>query len=227
MLLAAFALILGSNRSAPGVGAQGSGSGSVIRGGVEIGLPITTRRASPAYPSRAVSPDELAPVSELRHVVVYLKGATPQASLPATKAEMRQQGEAFVPRVLAVSRGSVVEFPNGDPIYHNVFSLSRAATFDLGRFPRGETRTVKFDKPGLVKVFCQIHSHMNATVIVFDHPWFAIPDDEGKFELKGVPTGQRELVAWHERLGDTTISVSVEAGRVTAADFVLPVPRTK
>ena len=88
-----------------------------------------------------------------------------------------------MPRVVAVPVGSEVDFPNDDPFYHNVFSLSRPRTFNLGRYPKGQTRVVRFDKPGIVKVFCDIHSHMSAAVVVFNHPWFAIPDDEGRFEI--------------------------------------------
>ena len=105
-----------------------------------------------------------------------------------------------------------MDFPNDDPIYHNVFSLSRAKTFNLGRFPKGKSRGVRFDKPGVVKVFCQIHSHMSATVMVFDHPWFAIPDEEGTFELPDVPPGNHQITAWHERLGDTTLQRARRAG---------------
>jgi hypothetical protein len=118
-----------------------------------------------------------------------------------------------------------VEFPNDEPIYHNVFSLSRAKKFNLGRYPRGKSRSQRFDTPGVVKVFCEIHSHMSATVMVFNHPWFAVPDDNGNFELPAVPPGERQITAWHERLGDTTLPVRVIAGRAAAADFILPVPR--
>ena len=111
-----------------------------------------------------------------------------------------------------------------DPIYHTVFSLSRIKTFDLGRFPKGKSRGERFDKPGVVKVFCQIHSHMSATVMVFDHPWFTVPDEGGTFELPNVPTGTHQITAWHERLGDTTMELRVEPGRTDSVDFVLPVP---
>jgi len=126
--------------------------------------------------------------------------------------------------VIAVPVGSTVEFPNDDPIYHNVFSLSSAKNFNLGRYPRGKSQSVTFDKPGVVRVFCDIHSHMSATVIVFAHPWFAIPDEAGRFQLPEVPPGDREITAWHERLGDTTLRVRVDTGRPATADFVLPVP---
>ena len=196
---------------------------AVVRGRVAIGIPIPLRRPTGAYPTRAVPAPALASESERRNVVVYLRNAQPQSVAPVRMA-IRQRNETFTPRVVAVTVGSEVEFPNDDPIYHNVFSLSRAKNFNLGRYPRGDTRRVRFDKPGVVKVFCEIHSHMSATVMVFDHPWFAMPDDAGRFELATVPPGDRQITAWHERLGDTTVSVRVEAGRAATTDFVLPVP---
>lgn len=195
---------------------------ATVRGRVEIG-PITTRRPSSAYPARNVPRAALAPASELRHVVVYLKDAPPR-QIPPVKVSIRQRDENFIPRVVAVPVGSEVDFPNDDPFYHNVFSLSRARTFNLGRYPRGETKATRFDRPGIVKVFCDIHSHMTATVMVFNHPWFAVPAEDGRFELPAVPPGDREITAWHERLGDTTLRVRVDPGRPAEADFVLPVP---
>ena len=196
---------------------------STVRGRVEIGIPINARRPASAYPTRSVPRPALAPTSEVRHVVVYLKEA-PARQAPPTRVAIRQQNETFIPRVVAVPVGSEVDFPNDDTIYHNVFSLSRARTFNLGRYPRGVSERVRFDRPGVVKVFCDIHSHMTATVMVFNHPWFAVPDEEGRFELPAVPPGTREITAWHERLGDHTIPVSLEPGADAAANFVLPVP---
>jgi len=193
-----------------------------VRGRVSIGIPITAKRGTSTY-SRSVPTVALAPESEVRHVVVYVKDA-PRTAAPPMRAEIRQRNENFVPRIVAVTVGSTVDFPNDDPIYHNVFSLSRTKTFDLGRFPQGRSRGERFDKPGVVKVFCQIHSHMSATVMVFDHPWFAIPDEGGTFELSGVPPGMHQVTAFHERLGDTTQQISVEGGRAASVDFVLPVP---
>ena len=193
-----------------------------VRGRISIGIPVTAKRATSTY-SRSVPSVALAPESELQHVVVYVKDA-PKTAVTPTRAEIRQRNENFVPRVVAITVGSTVDFPNDDPIYHNVFSLSRTRTFDLGRFPRGKSRGERFDKPGVVKVFCQIHSHMSATVMVFDHPWFEIPDEQGTFDLSGVPPGMHSITAWHERLGDTTLQVRVEPGRPATVDFVLPVP---
>jgi plastocyanin len=199
--------------------AQGTGS---VRGRVSIGIPVTAKRATSTY-SRTVPTVALAPESEVRHVVVFVKDA-PKTAVTPSHAEIRQRDEIFVPRVVAVTVGSTVDFPNDDPIYHNVFSLSRTRTFDLGRFPKGKSRGERFDKPGIVKVFCQIHSHMSATVMVLDHPWFAMPDEQGMFNISGVPPGTHAITAWHERLGDTTMPLRVEPGRPATLDFVLPVP---
>jgi len=193
-----------------------------VVGRVEIGIPIATRRPTTAY-GRSVPTPALASESERRNVVVYLRNARPQQVDPM-RVSIRQRNETFTPRVVAVTVGSEVNFPNDDPFYHNVFSLSRVRTFNLGRYPRGDTRRVRFDRPGIVKVFCEIHSHMSATVMVFNHPWFAMPDETGRFSLGAVPPGDHEVTAWHERLGDTTTKLRVEAGRTAAADFVLPVP---
>ena len=204
--------------------APGAEQGGPVRGHVEIGIPVSAKRpTSAAYPGRSVPAAALAPISELRNVVVYVKDA-PARPQPPMRVEIRQVDESFLPRVIAVPVGSTVDFPNDDPIYHNVFSLSSAKNFNLGRYPRGKSQSVTFDKPGVVRVFCDIHSHMSATVIVFAHPWFAIPDDSGRFQLPEVPPGDREITAWHERLGDTTLRIRVDTGRPATADFVLPVP---
>ena len=207
----------------PGAVGPAAQQPAIVRGRVDIGIPITARRPTTAYPTRTVPAPALAPVSERRHVVVYLRDARPQ-TVPPVRVAIRQKNENFAPRVVAVTVGSEVEFPNDDSIYHNVFSLSRARNFNLGRYPRGDTRGVRFDKPGVVKVFCEIHSHMSATVMVFDHPWFAVPGEDGRYELPPMPTGDRQITAWHARLGDTTLRVRVESGRVAVADFILPVP---
>jgi plastocyanin len=178
---------------------------------------------STAYPTRAVGPRSTHPIPEIKNVVVYLKDPAFRGTLPARTAEMQQEHETFVPHVLALTRGSTVEFPNGDPIFHNVFSLSSGSTFNLGRYPNGESRGRVFARAGIVKVYCQIHSHMSATILVFDHPYFTIPDLDRTFTLADVPAGDYTLVGWHERVGERTEPVRVERGRTVTVNLALPV----
>jgi plastocyanin len=154
-------------------------------------------------------------------VVVYLESA-PRAAfgeLPPARARMDQRGEQFVPRVLAVTVGTTVDFPNNDKTFHNVFSLSRTRSFDLGRFPPGKTGAVRFDRPGIVAVFCDIHSHMNAYILVFSHPFFAVSDNDGRYEIPSVPPGTYSLMVWSELGTAAPRRISVAEGGTVEADF--------
>jgi plastocyanin len=172
--------------------------GATIRGRVEL-----KREPSPPEPRPAVS--ELGPhaahdAPDRRRSVVYLETAPqPALELPTPgRAVLDQRNETFVPYVLAVTVGSVVEFPNSDRTYHNVFSLSKARRFDLGRYPRGQSRSVRFDQPGIVRVFCEIHSHMSAWILVFAHPYFGVTDGEARYRIDGVPPGSYTLALWND-----------------------------
>lgn len=201
------------------LGPTGTITGQVVLTARMRGVPISTN----AYAPRAVTAQGAPAAPEMRSVVVYLKDVAYTGPLPAMSAEIRQEQESFSPRMVALTRGSSVSFPNFDPYFHNVFSLSRAASFDLGRFATGQSRTRQFDKPGLVKVYCHIHSQMSATIIVLDHPFFAIPDENGAFTVKNVPVGEYTIVGWHERVGEQTAQVSVHAGKATTFNISLPV----
>lgn len=182
---------------------------------------------STAYPTRAVGAHRPGAIPEIRNVVVYLKDVAFRGALAATHADLRQEHETFLPHVLAVTRGSTVAFPNDDPIFHNVFSLSSAATFDLRRYPRGQSRSRQFSKAGIVKVYCNIHSHMSATILVMDNPYFAIPNLDGGFELPGIPPGEYTVIGWHERVGERSASVRVERGKAATVNLSLPVEDRK
>ena len=182
-----------------------------------------TALPSTAYPARTVGRHDSPSVPEILNVVVYVKDANYRGPLPAKRAEMRQENETFIPRTLTVTKGSTVDFPNADPFFHNVFSLSGAANFNLGRYPRGQTRSQTFTKPGIVKVYCQIHSHMSATILVLDHPYFTVPAANGDYELPNVPPGEYTIVGWHERVGERTARVRVQAGQTASVDLSLPV----
>jgi plastocyanin len=210
----------------PALGAQtpegGTVAGRVVLAGRIRGVPLPSN----AYQPRGVNRRGGKPFPEIRNVIVYLKDVAFSGVLPATRTQIWQTNEAFTPRVVAITRGSTIDFPNGDPIFHNVFSLSAAATFDLGRFPKGASRSRVFDKPGLVKVYCHLHSHMSATILVLEHPYYTVPETDGVFTLTGVPEGRYTLVAWHERVGERASVVQIEAGRTTVADLSLPVEAT-
>ena len=196
----------------------------IIAGHVKL-TPRIKGRALPstAYPTRAVGAHDPTSVPEIKNVVVYLKNAAFRGALPPTRSELRQEHETFLPHVLAITRGSTVDFPNDDPIFHNVFSLSSAATFDLRRYPRGESRSQTFTKTGIVKVYCNIHSHMSATILVMDNPYFTIPALDGAFELPNLPPGEYTLVGWHERVGERQASVQVARGKTATIELSLPV----
>ena len=181
---------------------------------------------SSAYPARALGRHDAPAIPEISNVVVYVKEPGYRGPLSTRRAELRQQNETFVPHVLAITKGSTVDFPNGDPFFHNVFSLSSAAAFNLGRYPPGQTRSQTFNKPGIVKVFCQIHSHMSATIFVLDHPYFTVPEKDGTYRLPLLPPGEYTVVGWHERVGERAAHVRVQAGQSATVDLSLPLEDT-
>jgi hypothetical protein len=118
----------------------------------------------------------------------------------------------FVPGVLVVQVGDTVGFPNFDPFFHNVFSYSSAARFDLGRYPEGESKTAVMTEPGIVKVYCEVHNSMRGVIIVTENRFHAVVGEDGRFRIDGVPAGTYTLVAWHVDRGETRQQVTVPEG---------------
>src|SRR5690349_10061263 len=205
---------------APGSALQGQSAGRVT-GSVKLTMAATAPSSATAYERRSVGPRPK-PQPELRSVVIFFADL-PAAKAPARNASIAQRDEQFVPHVVAVTAGSSVAFPNEDPFFHNVFSLSRGAAFNLGRYPSGSSRSKTFNRPGIVKVFCEIHSHMSAVVRVFDHNWFTVPSDDGTFSIDDVPPGEHTLVAWHERIGERLDKITIRPGAAATIHFTLPV----
>jgi plastocyanin len=202
--------------------APGSQSLGTIRGRLEIQQVArpTERRPEVGEPGSSGPRD----VPDLRRGVVYLASAPRGAfeEREPARAAMDQRNETFVPHVLAVTVGTIVDFPNSDKTFHNVFSLSKAKRFDLGRYAAGKSKSVRFDRPGLVRVFCDIHSHMNAYVLVLTHRYFNVTDPDGRFRIPNVPAGNYTVVGWYEGEERTSRSITVPPGGVVEIDLTVP-----
>ena len=138
-------------------------------------------------------------------IVVWLKPLEPGIKIEATDAskdrkfQLVQHNKSFQPHVLVVPVGSVVDFPNHDPFFHNVFSLFDGKRFDLGLYEAGATNSVRFDRLGVSFLFCNIHPEMSAVVVAVDTPYYGISDRKGNIAIRNVPDGKYELHVWYER----------------------------
>jgi plastocyanin len=192
-----------------------------IRGRVELRQPPRDLDPRPSAADLGMHASHGA--TDRRRSVVYLDPA-PRAAFDLRdepRARMDQRNETFVPHVLAIVAGTTVDFPNNDRTYHNVFSLSRTRTFDLGRYAAGRSKSVRFDKPGIVRVFCEIHSHMSAYILVFSHRYFAVTDDQGRYRIDNVPAGTYTVVAWNGAMPTESKQITVRDTGEAALDFVL------
>jgi len=172
-----------------------------------------------------VAPLSTEPVNEFDRMVVILErkdGGMSRPPKPPETEMLNQQGARFEPDLVVVPVGSTVEFPNSDPIFHNVFSLSKAQPFDLGYYPQGQSRTVKFNNPGVVQVYCHIHANMYAAIVVTASPWFQKPSADGSFSFSNVPAGRYRLTAWHKIAG--LHKVDIEVPETGSADVTIHVP---
>ena len=140
-------------------------------------------------------------------VVISLNPLSGERATPAApiRATITQKDKTFLPHMLAIPVGSIVDFPNLDPIFHNAFSSYNGQLFDLGLYPPGSTRSVKFTRPGVVRVFCNIHSSMSAMIVVLATSWFAVTGRDGSFNIRNVPPGQYDLRLVHERATEATL----------------------
>jgi len=140
-----------------------------------------------------------APVAEAAEAVVWFVPAGGVAPPAPVRAEIQTRERRFLPRVTVVPAGSEVWFPNGDPILHNVFSVSPGNRFDLGLYRKGPGKAARIEQPGLVRVYCNVHHSMAAYVLAVETPFVTRPGAEGRFTLEGLPPGAGTLHVWHER----------------------------
>lgn len=160
-------------------------------------------------------------------VVVWLEpldGDAPRGTA-RQKIVLDQRNKRFVPHVVAIETGSMVDFPNGDPFFHNVFSIYNGKKFDLGLYASGETRPVGFNRPGISYIFCNIHPQMSAVVIALDTPYFAVSDNQGVFAISNVAAGRYRLKVWHERALPETLAALSRNVQVSQAGLDLDLIR--
>ncbi len=197
-LLTGAALNAASSESDPGGGARASQSETARLSGT---LALLNRKGT--KPSRTADPRAA--------LVFYVPQASDAPFEPGSFA-VKTEGKAFTPAVLAVPKGSTVRFPNGDPILHNVFSVSGENAFDLELYGRGEGRSTVFEHDGLVRIFCNVHKEMFANIWVLPTPFSVAPLSSGEFVLDGLPPGRGELTVWHQRAEPETLVIDLVAG---------------
>lgn len=203
-----------------------------IEGTIVIRKKLTKRRVTAQVPmyergpavELGADPEEDPLAFERSRVAVYLEGQFPPQAAPASAVvRMEQTNRRFSSEMVVIQAGSKVSFPNNDPIFHNVFSLSGPKTFDLGNYPKGDTRVVTFPEPGIVYVNCHLHPNMAATIVVAPNRWNTRADRDGRFELADVPAGKYTIVAWHKAAGFLRQSIVVEPDRDENVEFLIPI----
>lgn len=181
----------------------------VIEGTVTLEAPPPPRRSTVRYGGRAGGSTQVQQVP----AVVYVVGVVDGAPGTASPVRMVQRDSAFVPAAVMVPVGGSVDFPNEDPFFHNVFSYSSALRFDLGRYPQGQSKSVRLDEPGVVGVFCEVHNGMRGVIIVTENPYHSVVADDGSFRIDGIPPGEYTVAFWSADHEPQEQIVTVTAGR--------------
>jgi plastocyanin len=179
-------------------------------------------RASTATVSGVIEITQRAKAHEgLSDIVVWLQPAAAAVgdSVQPSRSQLLQKDKMFQPHVTAVSVGSIVDFPNADPIFHNAFSSFDGQIFDVGLYPPGTSRSIRFRRPGIVRVFCNIHPTMSAVIVVLDTPYFTKAGQDGRYQIASVPPGNYELRVFDERATaepDVNMTVTVDPSQTEA-----------
>lgn len=204
---------------------------SEVCGTITIQRGISTKVVGPGvYDLRGMAAFAEVPAAKdatpFERIAVWLEGNNAAVTAP-TAATVQQHNQRLEPALLIVPVGSTVDFPNLDPVFHNIFSLSRTRSFDLGYYPEGRSRTVKFDRAGIVQVYCHVHPNMYAAIIVTSSPWFGQPRADGQFSWLDVPAGKYRLYVWQKSLGVVQRNVVVPAGGSIHVNIAVPDERAE
>ncbi|MBK7368973.1 MAG: hypothetical protein IPJ04_14015 [Candidatus Eisenbacteria bacterium] len=200
---------------------------AVLRGTLAVPAAPPAAHHMNAYPGHAdaMPSHTMAPRGAVNDAVLWIERipAAAESALAAAPAPARpklaQKDQCFMPRVVSVAAGGSVDFPNQDPIYHNVFSVSTTRRFDLGKYPKGKSRSVLFPKPGIVNVYCDIHSDMAAFVIVTPNRAYTQPNADGEWAMPDLPAGRYVLHVWHPDFAEFTRDVELSADRKLALSY--------
>jgi len=157
------------------------------------------------------------------NVVVYLENAAIKPSPLPNPMQMIQRGKSFDPHMLIVTPGSAIDFPNRDPIFHNVFSPYYGQAFDLGLYKPGDSKRVQFEVPGVSWIFCDIHQEMSAIVLTLPTQYFAVTNRQGAFRILGVPDGTYRLNIWYEEVTPVELTRASRIVEITPVTRQLPV----
>jgi len=162
-------------------------------------------------------------------IVVYLEGVDGAVpfELPRRKLEIHQKDASFAPSFLVIAAGETVQMPNDDVIFHNVFSYSTPNDFDLGLYPRGDSRAKTFQYPGVVRFYCSIHESMNGTIFVAPTVWHTLAGADGGFALRDVPPGRYRLRTWNRRLPPAAQVIDVRADAPALAELSVAAGATR
>jgi plastocyanin len=199
---------------------------AVLRGTLAVPAAPPAAHAMNAYPGHAdaLASHRMSPRGAVNDAVLWLEripapAESALALTPQPRPKLAQKDQCFMPRVVSVAAGGAVDFPNQDPIYHNVFSVSTIRRFDLGKYPKGQSRSVTFPKAGVVNVYCDIHSDMAAFVIVTPNHAYVQPSADGAWSLPDLPPGRYTLHAWHPDFGEIDREVELSGDKTLALSF--------
>jgi plastocyanin len=177
--------------------------------------------APPAGATGVISGKLTGKPKQIQHAVVFISDLS--GELSSESAKLDQKGQTFLPHVLAVAKGTTVEFANSDATGHNVFSPD-GEKYDLGTFNLGESRKYRFEKKGVYTQLCKLHPSMLAYVVVLENKWFALSGEDGSFRIEGVPAGERVIEAWQEKGRGAPTKVTVVAGREAKIEIAMAKP---
>jgi plastocyanin len=203
-----------------------SAAASAVSGKITVENKLTKKNVAGAiYDLRGIAIPETqsghGSSNEFERVAVWLEGPNLSKPSPVT-VKLQQRNKRFEPDLLVIPIGSTVEFPNLDPMFHNIFSLSRTQSFDLGYYAKGRSRSVSFPRAGVVQVYCHVHPEMHAVIIVTSSPWSGKPRQDGTFSWADISPGNYKLYVWQRSVGLIHRTVSVPQTGDVFLNIALP-----